>query len=46
MTYGYYFAIFPFCGGGKKQKKNKKKQKKKTTKKQMHFMTGLPQVSQ
>ena len=46
MTYGYYFAIFPFCGGGKKQKKNKKKQKKKDDKKTNAFYdwatTGIP----
>ena len=24
MTYGYYCAIFPFCGGGKKKKDDKK----------------------
>ena len=27
MTYGYYCAIFPFCGGGKKKKKDDKKTK-------------------
>ena len=36
MTYGYYCAIFPFCGGGKKQKK------KKTKLDPVSRVTGIP----
>ena len=25
MTTGYYYAIFPFCGGGKKKRRQKNK---------------------